>query len=65
MKGHWLHEWEDETSSFDPKGRWMPGSEYYARTYQIWVPNRIKPDNETALLNYIERQSGMPGKWVD
>ena len=65
MRGHWLHEWKDETSAFDPKGVWMPGSEYYSRTFRIWVPNRIKPEDEDALLNYIESQAGIPGKWVE
>jgi hypothetical protein len=65
MRGYWLFEWEDETSSFDQKGRWMPGGEYYVRTYRIWVPNRIKPTNENKLNNYIDSQSGIPDKWVD
>jgi hypothetical protein len=64
MDGHWLHEWDDETSSSDPKGRWVGGSEYYARTYRIWVPNRIKPTQKKRLLAYIESQAGIPDKWV-
>jgi hypothetical protein len=33
--------YEDETSQFDPKGRWMGGSEYYARTYHARVPRKM------------------------
>lgn len=64
MKDHWLYEWEDETSAYDPKGVWMGGSEYYSRTYRLWVPNRIKAANKKALEKYIESQSGIEGKWV-
>ncbi len=37
-RGYATYEWDDETSQSDPKGRWMGGSEYYARTYRCRVP---------------------------
>lgn len=32
------YEYSDETSQFDPKGRWVYGAEYYERTYRVRVP---------------------------
>lgn len=52
----WLYKWTDETSMFDPKGRWQGGSECYMRNYEEWIPNRIKPDDERAIMEYIERK---------
>lgn len=66
MRGYWLYEWEDETSQFDPAGRWAPGSECYFRTYRMWVPNCIGKNNQERLDEYIERQSdaGKYGPWA-
>lgn len=61
---HWLYEWEDETSSFDPKGRWVGGCEYYARTYQCWIPKFIKEDDEDAITKHIESVEGVPEYWA-
>lgn len=35
------YEFSDETSQFDPLGRWMPGGEYYQRDYRCRVPRRM------------------------
>jgi hypothetical protein len=57
MGGHWLYEWSDETSQFDPEGHWVYGLECYERDYKLWVPNSIGEDDEDALADYIERAS--------
>lgn len=64
MKGHWLHEWTDETSMYDPAGEFSPGLDCYMRKYRLWVPNRIKPTQEEALEKYIDKQQGIPSKWA-
>lgn len=61
---HWLHEWDDETSQFDPKGCWQYGSEYFKRTFKIWVPDSIR-DDQDAIDEYVESQQGIPDKWAD
>lgn len=41
------HEFVDETSQFDPKGRWVGGAEYYEREFTCYVPYRLlrrRPD---------------------
>jgi hypothetical protein len=41
MKKYQVWEYEDETSEFDPKGKWIPGTEYYSRTYKVKVPTPL------------------------
>ena len=52
---HWLHEWWDETSPFDPNGVWFGGSECYQVKYSMWIPNSISSDDEDALNAYIDK----------
>lgn len=40
------YEWEDETSQFDPKGKWHYGGEYYSRIYRARVPVAFKNSDE-------------------
>lgn len=35
------YEFDDETSAFDPNGRWVGGSEYYAITFYVRVPRKM------------------------
>jgi hypothetical protein len=63
--GYWLHEFEDETSMYDPKGRWLGGCEYYVCTCKIWVPDSIGKDDEDKINEYIEAQQGIPDMWAD
>jgi len=50
-RGYKAYEFDDETSSSDPKGRWMGGSEYYKRTYRCLVPSRMTDDKQ--ITNWI------------
>ena len=50
-RGYRKFEWEDETSMYDPKGRWLGGSECYERTYKAMIPVRLKEEN---ALDWIE-----------
>lgn len=49
--GYRVHEWEDETSMFDPRGRWEYGSECFYATYRCYVPARLKDENFDAWLD--------------
>lgn len=52
---------EDETSMFDPKGRWVGGSEYYSRTYTVMIPVRLKDENiDNWIANHAEEDI-----WID
>jgi len=35
------HEYDDETSQYDPKGKWCPGGEYYSRRFKCRVPKGL------------------------
>lgn len=54
-------EWEDETSMFDPRGRWVGGSDYYSVTCKAYVP--IELENEDEIYEYIENHT--PECYVD
>ena len=56
--------WTDETSMFDPKGRWVGGCEYYEREYSCRIPLRIK-DKEELINEFIERHMNDEGFWVN
>ena len=64
-QGYWLCEWEDETSQFDPEGKWVGGADYYQRTYRIWIPNSIAEEDEDAVDQYIELHLDDPSVWQD
>lgn len=60
-------EFDDETSQFDPLGRWVGGCEFYARTYRCRVPRkmleRAKTTGDFTKLNdWIDAHDG-PGIW--
>jgi hypothetical protein len=63
------YEWEDETSQFDPKGRWCPGGEYYSRTYKMRVPKALEGNDELSyyfvemIMNQYEGCD--EGFWVE
>jgi hypothetical protein len=38
--------WEDETSQFDPEGRWCPGLDCCLRTYKTRLPLAIRDNYE-------------------
>lgn len=61
---YFIHEWEDETSMYDPEGYYVPGGEYYARTYRIWVPLSLQ-DNEQAIEDYIEANADNKSVWIN
>ncbi len=54
--GFWLRKWSDETSQYDPKGRWQCGSECYMVDYEMWIPDSITPENEDAINSYIDAE---------
>lgn len=56
QRTHWLREWTDETSAFDPEGVWNGGCDCYERKYSMWIPNRIKPDDQDAIDAYVDKQ---------
>lgn len=63
------YEWEDETSQFDPKGRWVGGSEYYSRTYRCRVPKGLlklceATGDHEILSDWIYRNQEKP-IWLD
>lgn len=57
-----IHEFEDETSQFDPKGRWAGGIDCYLRTYRCMIPAVIKDDDEE-IATYIEQHQEDEGFW--
>lgn len=62
------YEWDDETSQFDPKGVWMGGSEYYARTYRCRVPKGLlksaeKHGNFDKVHDWIQSHDGDARIW--
>ncbi|HWJ39578.1 MAG TPA: hypothetical protein VNT29_00525 [Candidatus Limnocylindrales bacterium] len=59
-----MRTWEDETSQFDPKGTWKPGSEYHSRTYRMWIPNRIKKTDQDAIDDYLMDHQEPGPHWV-
>ena len=61
--GYWLYEWEEETSMFDPVGKWVGGNDYYTRTYKMWIPNSITEDED--IDKYIEQHSDDPEAWEE
>lgn len=54
-QGRWLLEWWDETSQFDPMGKWQGGTECYTRLYRAWIPNSISKDDIAAQMDYLEK----------
>lgn len=48
-------EYDDETSQFDPKGRWCPGSDCYQRTYKVRVPAELTEDE---IDDWLDRNAG-------
>ena len=54
--GFWLYKWSDETSQYDPNGRWQGGSECYMVDYEMWIPDSIVPENEEAINSYIDAE---------
>jgi len=40
------YKYEDETSQFDPEGKWCPGSDCYRRLYRVRVPKEFGDDEE-------------------
>jgi hypothetical protein len=62
------HEWEDETSQFDPQGRWQGGSECYLRTFKARVPVAFRDCDELIEMFTLWVQENCPGCegfWVD
>jgi len=53
--------YEDETSAFDPNGKWCYGGEYYALTIRCRVPLAFKNCQEL-IDEFIEM---MCNKWPD
>lgn len=52
------YEYDDETSQFDPRGRWQGGSECYIATYRCRVPKGLLKDGkERALEDWIVNHS--------
>jgi hypothetical protein len=57
-QGRWLMTWTDETSMYDPKGRWLYGSECAIRDYRAWIPNAIKKNDDDSIQTYLEHHPG-------
>ncbi len=53
-KGFFIHSFKDETSMFDPNGKWEPGGEYYSLEIFVWIPNKLKGDDDK-IDAYIEK----------
>jgi len=60
--GHWLCEWSEETSMFDPEGYWG-GLEYKQRDYAFWVPDSITDDDE--VQRFIDDHQDDEEYWAD
>jgi hypothetical protein len=58
------YSFEDETSQFDPKGRWVPGAEFYERTMYCRVPLELK-DDEDLIGEFIDQHWDEEGFWRD
>jgi len=48
------YEWEDETSQFDPEGRWQSGVDCYVRTNKCRVPISLG-SNDEAIGDWIDQ----------
>jgi hypothetical protein len=62
------YEFEDETSQFDPLGKWMGGLEYYSRTYRVRVPKKMlekanESGDHSAIMRWIDNH-GDRGIWL-
>ena len=60
-----IYEFEDETSSFDPKGHWIGGSEYYSRTHKCLLPNESIEWSDDEINKYIEDHSEDDNFWLE
>lgn len=66
MRGRYAtFEYEDETSAFDPAGRWQGGTECYLRTYRVRVPRGLlaKADRSKdvrLVMDWIDRNTDKP-----
>ena len=60
--GYRLHEYTDETSMFDPAGRWQGGTECYVRTYRVWLPLGLKSEN---IGDWLDRHEGDDSIWAN
>lgn len=61
------HTWTDETSQFDPRGRWCPGLECYEATYSARVPRAIRSSDELVAAFTSMMADNFPeekGFWV-
>lgn len=64
----YTHVWEDETSQFDPLGRWVGGGDYYSREYACRVPKVFQRCDELRdmFIDYmIDNHPDEAGFWVD
>ena len=62
------HSFEEETSQFDPKGRWVPGGEYYERTFYCRVPKAFQNCEEMIdvfVVTMMENYPDAKGFWKD
>jgi hypothetical protein len=64
------YEFDDETSQFDPMGRWQGGTECYERTYRCRVPRKLLERAERTgdfnkLNEWIDDRQGPTGIWLD
>ena len=62
------HSYTDETSQFDPQGRWNFGCECYERTYYCRIPKAFQ-DCEEMIERFLEimldNYSHIEGFWRD
>lgn len=62
------HSFVDETSEFDPKGRWSGGSDCYLRNYHCRVPIAFKNCEEMIdkfVCMIMDDYPDIEGFWVD
>lgn len=52
-QGHWLLEYYDETSQYDPLGKW-DGGEGYTRWFRAWIPKKINKDDDDSIQSFLE-----------
>ena len=53
----------DETSAFDPKGRWVGGAEYYEREFTAFIPARLIRRAPELIDDFIAKYSEEDWLW--
>lgn len=57
--GYRIFEFDEETSRYDPQGKWRPGTECYFVEYRVWVPIVLGSDSDK-IMDWISNQMDIP-----